>query len=132
MAGRIRRPIIIIMIIIILLSIAPEKGTVGAHKKRSGITYVICMVVMPLPDGKEEGIWMMKGGSRIWRRIGEREATTSQTQTEWITAKAGARQKNLSADTRVRVSNRFSMLQLDDQGEGEFPAEVRHLVVGDS
>ena len=85
------------------------------------------------PNSKEEGIWMMKGGSRIWRRTGDREVTTSQNQTEWITAKGGARQKSLSADTQVRVSNRFSVLQLDDQGEGECPAEeVRHLVVGDS
>ena len=76
---------------------------------------------------------MMKGGSRIWRRTGEREVTTSQNQTEWITAKGGARQKNLSADTRVRVSNRFSVLQLYDQGEGECPPEdVRHLAVRDS
>ena len=44
MAGRLRRPIIITF----LLSIAPEKGTLGAHKKRSGITYVTYMVVTPL------------------------------------------------------------------------------------
>ena len=31
-----------------LLSIVPEKGTLGAHQKRSGITYVTYMVVMPL------------------------------------------------------------------------------------
>ena len=32
-----------------LLSIAPEKGTLGAHKKkRSGIIYVTYMVVTPL------------------------------------------------------------------------------------
>ena len=40
MAGRI--------IITILLSIAPEKGTLDAHKKRSGITYVTYVVVTPL------------------------------------------------------------------------------------
>ena len=45
MAGRLRRPIIIISI---SLSIAPERGTLDAHKKRSGITYVTYMVVTPL------------------------------------------------------------------------------------
>ena len=30
------------------LSIAPEKGTLVAHKNRSGITYVTYMVVTPL------------------------------------------------------------------------------------
>ena len=44
MAGRLRRFIIIFF----LLSIAPEKGTLGAHKKWSGITYVTYMVVTPL------------------------------------------------------------------------------------
>ena len=48
MAGRLWRPIIISIIIIILLSIAPENGTLSAHKKRSGITYVAYMVVTPL------------------------------------------------------------------------------------
>ena len=46
MAGRPRR--LITIIIIILLSIVPEKGTIGAHKKRSGITDVTYMVVAPL------------------------------------------------------------------------------------
>ena len=55
---------------------------------------------------------MMEVGSRIWRIMGEREVTTSQNQTEWITAKGEAREKNLN--TQVRVSNRFSVLQLDD------------------
>ena len=74
---------------------------------------------------------MMKVGSSIWRITGDREVTTSQNKTEWITVKGGARHKNLSADTQVRVSNRFSVLQLDDQGEGECRAEeVRYLVVG--
>ena len=36
---------------------------------------------------------MMKGGSRIWRRTGEREVTSSQNQTDLITAKGGTRQK---------------------------------------
>ena len=35
-------------LLLFLLSIALEKGTFGDHKKRSGITYVTCMVVTPL------------------------------------------------------------------------------------
>ena len=64
------------------------------------------------PKVKKDGIWMMKGGSRIWRRTGEREVTTSKNQIEWKTAKGGARQNNFGADTWVRVSNRFSMLNI--------------------
>ena len=45
-------------------------------------------------DNKEEGIWMKKGESRIWRRTGEREVATNKKKLE--TAKGGARQKNLS------------------------------------
>ena len=75
---------------------------------------------------------MMKVGIRIWRRTGDRDVAASKNQAEWIKAKTGARQKNFSVDTQVRVSNRFSGLQLDDQCEVECPAEVRHLVVGDS
>ena len=31
--------------------VAPEKGTLGAHKKRAGITYLTYMVVAPLGPG---------------------------------------------------------------------------------
>ena len=49
------------------------------------------------------------------------------------TTEKSRQKKNIGADTRIRVSNRFSVLQVDDQGEGECPAEEeRHLVVGDS
>ena len=55
MARRLRRPIIVG----ILLSMAPKKGTLDAHKKRSRITYVTYMVVTPLTwrRAKIEGVY---------------------------------------------------------------------------